>query len=54
MLWTKLNANYIYLEPWSGVQDIAGSDYDFTIKEGIIWLDSGKKFAFIHIIECFE
>lgn len=52
LLWTKPNANYICLEPWNGVQDIVGSDYDITSKEGIIKLDAGKNHTFIHSIKC--
>lgn len=54
LLWTKPNAKYICLEPWCGVQDIVGSDFDLTQKEGIIALDSGKTYTFAHTIECFE
>lgn len=54
LLWTKPNSNYICLEPWNGVQDIVGSDYDITSKEGIIRLDAGKIHTFIHSIECID
>lgn len=54
LLWTKPNANYICLEPWNGVQDIVGSEYDITEKEGIIELDAGKEYISVHTIECFE
>ncbi len=54
LLWTKPNANYICLEPWHGVQDIVGSDYDITTKEGIIKLDSSECHVSVHTIECFE
>lgn len=53
LLWTKPNANYICLEPWCGVQDIVGSDFDLTKKEGIIALNGGESYTFTHTIECF-
>lgn len=54
LLWTKPNAGYICLEPWSGVQDIVGSSYDITKKEGIIELEAGKGYTSVHTIEFFE
>lgn len=54
LLWTKPNANYICLEPWHGIQDIVGSSYDITKKEGIIKLDGRKSHISVHTIECFE
>lgn len=54
LLWTKPNANYICLEPWNGVQDIVGSDYDITTKEGIIKLNAGEDYISVHTIECIE
>ena len=53
LLWTKPGANYICLEPWNGVQDIIGSNYDITCKEGLIKLVGGKSHLFEHTIECF-
>ena len=52
LLWTKPRANYICLEPWNGVQDMVGSGYDITEKEGIIKLGAGKDYTSIHTIEC--
>lgn len=54
LLWTKPNANYICLEPWCGVQDIVGSDYNLENKEGIIKLEKKQSYSFTHTIECFE
>lgn len=54
LLWTKPNANYICLEPWNGIQDIMGSSYDITTKEGIIKLCANESRSFIHTIEFFE
>lgn len=54
LLWHKPNAPYICLEPWAGVQDIVGSSYDITEKEGIISLESGKTYFAKHTITIIE
>ena len=54
LLWTKPNANYICLEPWNGVQDIVGSNYELTAKEGIESLSAGESKEYIHIIDFSE
>lgn len=54
LIWTKPGANYICLEPWCGIQDIVGSDYEIEKKEGIIKIDKGESFSCVHAIECFE
>lgn len=54
LLWTKPNAKYICLEPWYGIQDIVGSGYELSEKEGIIRLEAGKSHTSVHTIECFE
>lgn len=54
LLWTKPDANYICLEPWNGIQDIVGSDYDITKKEGIMPLDAGDTKNIVHTIELTE
>lgn len=50
LIWHKQNAPYICLEPWDGIQDIVGSDYDITKKEGIIKLDRGQTYNVVHTI----
>ena len=50
LIWHKPNSPYICLEPWNGIQDIVGSDYDITAKEGITALESGKEFKYTHSI----
>ena len=52
LLWTKPGAKYICLEPWCGIQDIVGSDYDITRKEGIISLPKGDTYSFVHTVRC--
>ncbi len=54
LLWHKPNAPYICVEPWAGVQDIIGSSYDITQKEGIISLNSGKTYLAEHTITVVE
>ena len=54
LLWHKPNAPYMCVEPWNGVQDIVGSSYEITEKEGITALDSGKEFLYTHSITIIE
>ena len=54
LLWHKPNSPYMCVEPWNGVQDIVGSSYDITEKEGITSLDSGKEFKYTHSITIVE
>jgi len=50
LLWKKPEAKYLCLEPWAGVQDIIGSDYDISKKEGIVTLGAGKEYSKTHTI----
>lgn len=50
LLWHKPNSPYICLEPWDGIQDIVGSSYDITEKEGIISLDAKSEYNHTHAI----
>lgn len=50
LFWTKPNGNYICIEPWSGIQDIVDSSFDFTEKEGILTLEPNKNFKTSHNI----
>lgn len=54
LLWHKPGAGYMCVEPWNGLQDIVGSSYDITEKEGITALDSGKEFKYTHSITIVE
>ncbi len=54
LLWHKPGAGYMCVEPWNGVQDIVGSSYDITEKEGITALESGKEFEYTHSITVVE
>jgi len=48
LLWHKPAAPYICVEPWNGVPDIVGSDYDITKKEGITALAADAEFTYTH------
>lgn len=54
LLWTKPGAKYICLEPWHGVQDMVGSYFEISKKEGINVLESGEEKSFFHSMEFFE
>lgn len=54
LLWHKPNSPYMCLEPWSGIQDIVGTSYDITEKEGIISLLSGEEYNNTHTINIEE
>lgn len=50
LLWTKPTGEYICIEPWCGIQDVEGSDYNITNKEGVICLEKGEKHSVTHTI----
>lgn len=50
IIWHKVGANFICLEPWAGLTDMIDSSYDIKEKEGIMKLDSGKDYSAKHII----
>lgn len=50
VLWHKYTAPYICIEPWCGLPDVTGSDYDFTKKLGMRALAPGEHFDRTHII----
>ena len=50
LIWHKPNSPYICLEPWAGLGDRVGSDYELTHKEGINTLDAGKTYRNVHTI----
>ncbi|MBR5295501.1 MAG: aldose 1-epimerase family protein [Clostridia bacterium] len=54
LLWHKPASPYICLEPWSGIQDIVGSGFDITEKEGILSLEGKKKYLHTHSITIVE
>jgi galactose mutarotase-like enzyme len=40
-VWTKPGANFICIEPWHGVSDLAGFSGDFTAKPGVFMVAPG-------------
>ena len=50
LIWHKHTAPYICIEPWCGLQDIAGANGDFREKEGMRALGAGEHFTRTHII----
>ena len=50
VFWHKHKAPYLCIEPWCGVQDVAGSGYNLAEKEGIHAIESGRHFARTHVI----
>lgn len=45
-LWAKPGQKYVCIEPWYGIDDIAGADPDFTRKERICRIGAGDEFVF--------
>ena len=54
LLWHKPNAPFICIEPWAGVQDTVDSNYDITVKEGIISLGADEVYNATHTISIIE
>lgn len=50
LVWHKPYAPFICLEPWAGIPDTVGSDFDISKKEGIISLDAEKTYTGEHTI----
>ena len=50
VFWHKHTAPYICIEPWCGVQDVAGSSFELSEKEGIHKVSAGHHFARTHKI----
>ena len=50
LLWTKPNAGYICLEPWTGVPASVDAGYDITEKEGITLVMPKSEFNVTHTI----
>ena len=51
VLWHKHTSPYLCIEPWCGVQDVAGSSFDLMQKEGIHQITPGCHFARTHVIK---
>ena len=50
VLWHKHTAPYLCIEPWCGVQDVAGSSPRLSEKEGLHAVAAGGHFARTHVI----
>ncbi len=51
-IWSKGDgAPFVSIEPWFGLPDITTTNQDFTKKEGILSLESGKTFSTTYRIE---
>ncbi|MDM8160239.1 hypothetical protein QUH73_10475 [Labilibaculum sp. K2S] len=53
-LWAKPNAPYVCIEPWIGIADSYDSSREFSEKEIIQSLDSGKTLSAAYSIEITE
>ena len=53
LLWTKVGAPYICLEPWNGLPDDVACDGELTHRPGMVVLKSGKSFSLTHSIRFF-
>ena len=54
LLWTIPEEKYICLEPWHGMCDFEGSDFEISKKGAIITLKDGEKFETVHTITFYE
>ena len=50
VLWHKYTAPYLCIEPWCGLPDVAGSDYDFRKKVGMHELAPAEHLTKTHTI----
>lgn len=50
LLWNKYKAKYICIEPWNGIPDIEGSDYELENKASISKLEAGFETSLCHTI----
>lgn len=54
LLWTKVGAPYLCIEPWNGLPDYVGNSGELSEKKGIIELGGGKSFSSVHKITFFR
>ena len=54
LIWTKPEGDYICFEPWCGMADIVGSDYNFCNKAGIHKLNKAEEYNAVHTIKFSE
>lgn len=53
LLWTKVGAPYICIEPWNGVPDYAGADGELPHKKGILCIEGGGEIEMEHAVTFF-
>ena len=53
-IWTKVGAPYICIEPWFGLPDDAGHDGVIENKFGMVKLDAGRVFSWVHTVTICE
>ncbi len=51
LIWTKVGAPYVCLEPWCGISDSVDTDKKLETKEGIRPLSADESFETTHVIE---
>lgn len=50
LIWKKVGAPYICIEPWAGFPSFTDEGYDITLKEGIKRIESGAHYINTHTI----
>lgn len=50
LIWTKIGAPYICVEPWCGITDVPETDGNLVTKEGINRVEGGETFRRVHTI----
>ncbi len=50
LIWTKIGAPYICVEPWCGITDVPETDGNLVTKEGINRVEGGDTFHRVHSI----
>lgn len=50
LLWHKFGAPFICIEPWCGIQDVAGTPYGIEQKEGINAIPVGERLVKTHTL----
>ena len=54
LLWTKVGAPYICIEPWNGLPDYVDTDGELSKKRGILSLEAGKTCSMPHSLQFFD
>ena len=54
LLWTKVGAPYICIEPWNGLPDYVDTDGELSTKRGILSLEAGKTCSMPHTLQFFD